>query len=97
LSRLKYSTIFRAIFRHFSNDTFRAWVGLFDVEEAGHFMWVDGVEAIPENTFWSAYAPNRLSSENCAVMRSSQLNYTLNDRDCSVHIRAICAKELLLV
>uniref|UniRef100_A0A3Q2CAG9 C-type lectin domain-containing protein n=1 Tax=Cyprinodon variegatus TaxID=28743 RepID=A0A3Q2CAG9_CYPVA len=68
------------------------WIGLTDSEEEGRWKWVDGT---PMNTnYWSENEPNGKTGENCADIKSFEIERSWNDESCSSKVNWICEMKL---
>ncbi|XP_038146561.1 CD209 antigen-like [Cyprinodon tularosa] len=68
------------------------WIGLTDSEGEGRWKWVDGT---PMNTnYWSENEPNGKTEENCADIKSFEIESSWNDESCSHKLNWICEMKL---
>ena len=76
------------------------WIGVSDIQQEGHFVYIDGEPATPENTGWASGEPNNDCDEEYCGEDCGALNYIAfphnkaNDAPCDLKYFALCEKAI---
>ncbi|CAC5377527.1 unnamed protein product [Mytilus coruscus] len=70
-----------------SNELSRAWIDISDINEEGHWVWLDGTPLYPSEYAWLTGEPNGIhSNENCGETYGTGWN----DLDCTIKLPVVC-------
>ena len=77
----------------------QVWIGLRDIQQEGHFVYIDGEPATPENTGWASGEPNDdCNRGDCRGEDCGAVNFIVfphnkaNDAPCFDEYYALCEK-----
>nr|XP_039263134.1 C-type lectin domain family 4 member K-like [Styela clava] len=66
------------------------WIGVNDIKNEGHWVWLDNVTSNLNDTYWMEGRPNNYNgNENCGHLWKTH-NYKVNDANCKEFMYFIC-------